>query len=207
MLRPFIACLCFAVALAALPACRSADLPEVQQVEQPFTKLERRRNPNTGSRWKEWEVLVYPDGRKVKHGKEFTWHPNDQLQQERFFDHGEVTGRLRTWYDDGTLRSEYTFAGGDRATPMSFWHPDGSLSAEGVAVNGRRVGPWRYYHPGGALAESGPYVDGRREGEWAEYHPDGSLAARGHYARGKKVGEWGRWPEGYDFDSQAPFPD
>jgi len=194
MLRSLTASLCFAAGLSALPACRSAELPEVQETVEPFTKLERRRNPNTGTRWKEWEVLVYPDGRKLKHGTEFTWHPNDQLEQERFFDHGEVTGRMRTWYNDGTLRSEYTFGTSERATPMRFWHPDGSPSAAGDAINGRRVGPWRYYHPGGALAESGPYVDGRRQGEWTEFHPDGSPAARGTYVNGKKVGQWERWP-------------
>lgn len=186
-------------------ACRSADLPEPTRVEEPYSKLERRRHPDTGTRRLEWEVLVYPDGRREKHGTEFTWHPNDQLAQERHFDHGEITGRMRSWYADGTLRSEYTFGAPGVATPMRFHHPDGSLSAEGDAIRGARVGEWRYYHPGGALAESGPYVAGLRNGEWTEFHPDGSLAARGNYADDKKVGTWERWPEGMRSPGEPPL--
>ncbi|MCA8981885.1 MAG: hypothetical protein H6831_10020 [Planctomycetes bacterium] len=181
----------------AATACRSAGFPEPVKEEAPWSKLERRRNPDTGTRWKEWEVLVYPDGRKVRHGTEFTWYANDQLQQERRFEHGELMGRMRSWYEDGTLRSEYTFGAPGVATAMRFQHPDGSPSAEGEAIRGQRVGHWRYYHPGGALAEEGEYVAGRRGGAWTEYHEDGSLRARGAYADGKKVGTWDRFPPGF----------
>lgn len=184
------------VSAATLAACGSPPPERAEAVEPPFLKVERRRHPDAGTPWKQWDVLVYADGRREKHGVECTWYPDGQLERERHFEHGAITGRLRTWYPDGTPRSDYTFGAPGEATTMRFWHPTGALEAEGPAVQGDRRGAWRFYDTSGALSESGAYAHSKRTGVWREYHPDGSLAAQGTYVKGKKVGSWERWPIG-----------
>ena len=206
--------ICFALLVAV--ACRSAELPQPVNDEQPFTEVRRLRNPDTGTRWREWEVLTYADDHRVKHGTEFTWHPNEVLAQERHFEHGELMGRMQSWHEDGSLRSRYSFGPEGQATLLRFWYPAGDaahetdpatgdplgvLSAEGDAIRGQRVGAWRFYHPTGALSEEGEYRGGLREALWSEYHESGTLTARGEYERGKKTGTWERHDAPRDIES------
>lgn len=175
-----------------------ADLP----VEEPRLERLTRKDRESGILLRSWTVLVYSDGRSVKHGPDRHWYPSGARLSEGSFDHGEPVGDLRRWYESGQLKSESNFDPAGALMPMRFWYENGQLSGSGLARRGHREGLWEFWYENGQAREQGGYIDGERSGRWIFYHSDGSLASRGTFDDGERVGSWQhfepgeRWPSG-----------
>jgi len=152
------------------------------------------RDPESGAIVARWTVLVYPDGRVVKDGREEHFGGDGSRTELRHFMEGRPTGEWHRWYEDGSLRSSYEYVPGV-ATSMRFFHPGGRPSAAGLAVEGKREGGWTFWYPDGVVRQEGPYRAGLREGVWTLRWPGGGLRSRGAYREDERVGDWKHWPE------------
>ena len=168
--------------------------PEVDPDGPPTRAVRSSRHGDTGALAARWSVLVYPDGRVVRDGREQRFHPDGTPEVERHFLAGRPIGEWRRWYDDGSLRSSYEYAAGS-ATRMRFFHPGGLPSAVGLAVEGVREGAWTFWYSDGALRQQGEYEAGLRVGVWTIFWPGGGLRSRGGFRGDERVGEWKHWPE------------
>jgi hypothetical protein len=139
---------------------------------------------------REWHVLLHEGGKTVAHGRDSEWYPGGLVRSERFFDHGEPTGKWMTAWPDGSPRSECSFCDPPRPSPMRWWHANGVLSTEGMALNGVRRGTWTSYHANGAKSMQGDYEGGLRQGVWSFWNADGELVERGEFRAGVRVGDW-----------------
>lgn len=176
--------------LLLLPAA-----PNVHTVPEPELDTRVQVDPDSGRMLRQWQVLLQPSGRSVKHGFERGWYRDGTREFERAFVDGAETGMWRSWYANGVLRSEYEWATDERATPMRFWHANSVLSAEGPAVRGRREGHWTYWYESGTKREEGTYRGNARHGEWVVYRENGSVRSRGRYANDHRVGDWQHPPD------------
>ena len=179
--------------IAGLAGCggpRFALPPGAGPADEAEFRRHRSVDPETGKLIHSWSVLVHPDGRVVKHGREQRFHPDGSLRSEATWRDGAIVGDLRRWYPGGQLRSVTPFDPGGRLGPMRFWHANGDLAAEGTARGGVREGYWRFWYEGGVLREQGGYVNGRRTGLWTQCWPDGSVRATGRYQEDERVGPW-----------------
>lgn len=207
--------LLFSLLLSQVLACRPtltrSDLFSGEEVpdEEPLPTLRTSRSDETGEIIKRWRVLVYPDGRVERHGKEQVYHGDGTLKWEREYDHDSPSGSWNSYYADGSPRSEYTYAGSSVETTMSFYHQGGQLSARGPARNGVREGGWVFLYVDGVLRQEGRYREGRRLGVWTMRHANGGLESRGYFRDDARVGEWKRWraePPSMESDWQPPVP-
>lgn len=173
--------------------------------EAEFRRL-RTVDPGSGAVIHSWTVLVHPDGRVVKHGREERFFPDGARRSLQTWRDGEPVGDLLRWYESGSVRSVTTFDPGGALTPMRFWHEGGELAAEGPARRGVREGYWRFWYEDGAPRERGGYVDGRRSGLWSHYWPDGSVQATGRYEEDERVGPWRHFEPGEQRDPSEAAP-
>ncbi len=197
--------------LACRPTLTRGDLISGEEVpdEEPLPALRTSRSAATGKITKRWRVLVYPDGRVERHGKETVYHADGTLKWEREYDHDSPSGSWNSYYADGFPRSEYTYAGSSVETTMSFYHESGQLSARGLARDGVREGGWVFLYADGVLRQEGRYRAGRRIGVWTTRHANGGLESRGYYRDDARAGEWEHWgpePRILESDWQPPFP-
>jgi antitoxin component YwqK of YwqJK toxin-antitoxin module len=141
------------------------------------------------------EVLVYPGGRRIRHGVEIEWYSDGQRRHVRHYDLGEPTGSWQSWYPDGSPRSEVHC--GPEPAPTTWWHENGEVSGQGPTVRGIKEGPWVHRHDDGSVSEEGPYAGGLRVGEWTFHYRGGAVHERGEYRNGVRVGRWSMWgPDG-----------
>lgn len=167
--------------------------PEVGPGVQPAREVRTSRHPS-GELAARWTVLLYPDGRVVKDGREERFHPDGTRAVLQHFRERRQVGEWRRWYPDGSPRSSYEFVPGT-ATLMRFFHPGGVPSAEGMATQGLREGAWTFWSEDGTVEQTGPYVAGTKEGVWTLRWPSGGLRSRGWCLANDRVGEWRHWPE------------
>ena len=166
--------------------------PQVDAQAAPQREVRTSRHPS-GELAARWTVLVHPDGRVVKDGREERFHPDGTPAVLQHYRERRQVGEWRRWYPDGSPRSTYEFVPGV-ATPMRFFHPGGVPSAEGLAVDGLREGEWTFWDASGVVTQAGPYVGGAKEGLWTLRWPSGGLRSRGLYRGSARVGEWRHWP-------------
>jgi antitoxin component YwqK of YwqJK toxin-antitoxin module len=187
-----------AMACAAIAplGCKGAEPVVVEETVEPQFRRLRLNDRKTGAIVRSWSVLIYPDGRQVKHGKDLRWYPSGARLSEAEYEDGEPAGLLKRWYPNGQLQSESTFDGMGELTPMRFWHENGSSKARGQAVLGRREGYWEHWYASGTPRERGGYIDGVRAGLWTLYHPDGSVQSVGLFEEGERVGSWRHFEPG-----------
>jgi hypothetical protein len=188
------------LALLVLFGLTSACLVQRPRPDEPAPSATRETRTSSfpdGSRRSEWNVLVWPDGRTERDGREREYHPNGALRSEGSFERGAPVGVWRTWFPDGTPRSEVDFgAPGSPQTGLDrFWHANGRPAAEGPAIRGVREGRWTFWSENGLLAREGVYRAGRREGTWVFYDELGARRGEGLYASGERVGSWTLWDE------------
>ncbi len=181
--------------MAAAQEAATAGEP-VRERERTFHDRGRTR-PAT-----DCELLVFPDGLRLKNGRDRAWFADGTPRYERSFDLGEPTGLWRSWHRNGNLEFEHAFDP-DAPTPMSWWHAGGQLSSEGQARMGLRLGPWISWHENGSRSSAGSYRSGVRHGAWSFWYEDGSLAEQGEYRDGLRTGEWLRWLPGERPDAAA----
>ncbi len=173
-----------------LPVTKASALPPVERPE-PGPGLRELRNRDGQLILRE-EYLVDENGKRWRHGFEFTFWPTGQLRSERQFDHDEPLGVWKSYWQGGGLRSDYV-ADPLQATPMVYFHPNGAKASEGQALRGRREGPWTYWYENGVVGEAGSYVRGERHGMWREFSSDGKPKSEGVYDAGDKVAPWRYW--------------
>lgn len=167
--------------------------PEVDLEAPPTREVRTSRHPS-GELAARWTVLVYPDGRVVKDGREERFHEDGTRAVLQHFRENRQVGEWCRWYPDGSPRSSYEFVP-TVATPMRFHHPGGAPSAGGLAVEGLRTGDWTFWSEDGVVVQTGAYVEGAKEGIWTLRWPTGGLRSRGWYLGDERVGEWKHWPE------------
>ncbi len=184
---------------------RSAN-PLVPSPNEPRREIHRKTFGGTEELFFVREVLVLPDGRRLRHGREIEWYRGGTVRHERFFERGEPAGLWRSWYPDGAPHSAVPCDPSLLRT-ATWWHANGRVSSEGPSVAGSKQGPWTHWHPNGAVAETGSYAGGLRQGEWMLWYEDGSVRARGSYRNDVRIGSWQWWtPEGVLVESSAPEP-
>ncbi len=193
-------------ALAALTACTSnlslplrgpfpTSAPPAPPSGEPVAHEEVDYGADGTTLVRTKEVLVYPGGKRARHGREVEWYADGTKRFERYFDHGEPAGVWQSWFEDGTRRSEVHC--GEESGTTTWWYEDGRVAARGPSIRGAPDGMWAFWHEDGAIAEEGRMAGGLRVGEWNAWYASGSQRARGHYRNGVRVGEWLSWtPEG-----------
>ncbi|HIG11051.1 MAG: hypothetical protein ABGY71_00670 [bacterium] len=183
------------VLLAAifLVACESAPPRPVLPEAEPILRRLKRKDPRSGEIVRSWSVLVYADGRQLKHGPDLHWYATGGKLSEGRFEYGEPEGVLRRWYANGQMRSECSFQESSEAMEMKFWHENGQLSARGPALRGQRTGAWVFWWPDGNLREEGQYEAGERAGLWTLRYENGALRSRGRYSGGRRIAPWEHW--------------
>jgi len=191
-----------AVALGS-SACRGPEPQLELSAEEPELRPLTLKDHRSGAVIRRWSVLVYPDGRQLKHGKDRRWYPSGSRLSEEEFDHGEQVGELRRWYRNGRRQSEASFDPEGGLTPMSFWHENGQLAARGQGRRGRREGYWEHWYPGGDPRERGGYIDGTRSGLWILFYEDGSTRSIGRFQEGERVGPWRHFEPGERFEADS----
>ncbi len=202
---------CGALALATLSCGPSlVDLSRgmaaahaAEQAREPVRERERIYHDRARTQLAtEGEVLVFPDGYRLKQGIERAWFEDGTLRYERGYDQGEPTGLWRAWHRNGSLQFEHLY-GSEEATEMSWWHAVGRLSSRGLAQDGLRIGPWTFWYASGIRSSAGSYRRGVRHGEWRFWHADGSLHEVGEYRDGLRIGQWLRFLPGERPDAAA----
>lgn len=169
---------------------------------------------------REYGVLIYADGRRLRHGADRAWWPDGTPKHEYHYVHdvltgvwmqwyedgspkverhyreGRATGRWRTWHGPGVPASDRWLMGRDDARWTTFWHEGGGVASQGPALDGVRTGRWSHWYTSGELGASGHYLGNQREGEWFSLWKDGSLRERGTYLAGERIGDWVSHPKG-----------
>ena len=192
----------FLLGLLVAIGCGAPPRPGRGPEPQPEYRRLERKDPGTGNVLQSWVLVVYPDGRAVKHGDERRWYANGARRSEASFRFGEPEGELVYWYETGRRRSEYHYDPEGGPTTMSFWHENGQLAGEGPARRGVRNGLWTFWHEDGKLRERGGYIAGAREGIWTLYYPDGTVRSRGSFAKGERSGPWDHYEPGERFEPE-----
>lgn len=176
--------------------------------KEPRRETEEVRAPD-GTLLRKRDLLVFPDGRRVRDGVDEEWYADGAARHRREYALGEPAGTWRSWHASGALRSEVHC---DPATvgTSTWWNEDGTVAAQGPTRGGVKEGRWVHNHPDGSPAEEGAYAGGLRQGEWTLRYPGGALQARGTYRDGVRVGVWELWtPDGVRSErgGDAPVPE
>ncbi len=180
------------LALLLFPGCVQARFASEPHPSEELPTLEHRirRRGDTRIKLSEWDELVFPDGRRLRHGAERSFHVDGGLKHECHYTRGEPSGLTRSWFANGQLRSRHDYDASGDAAVMEFWHESGAPAGCGPAVDGLREGAWTFWHRNGQVSAEGTYLLNRREGHWKVYYQDGSLEASGRYAQAQRVGVW-----------------
>jgi antitoxin component YwqK of YwqJK toxin-antitoxin module len=198
------------LALVVALGCRGAPPPAEPETILPSLSVQRTWYDEKGEVPKrETPVLVYPDGRVVKHGVEIQWYADGTKRSEREFAHDEPAGTWRTWHRNGAPASEVVLGHRTDLAPMRWWYEDGRLEGEGEGRAGVKEGAWTYWWPDGTKKSEGVYRGGIRHGPWCFWYRDGSPKAEGEYVDGVREGPWRLWDEqGHLVEKEGPpLPD
>ncbi len=162
---------------------------------EPFEAVDRRRYAGSDALQRATEVLVLPNGARMRHGLDRAYYANGQLKFERQYFEDQPLGQWRSWYASGAQESLIEGVGLSEPADSTWWHPNGERSTAGQTNNGTRVGLWTHWYSSGVRMSSGEYIEGRRSGPWMFWYESGEPRAKGEYRDDLRIGAWTLWSE------------
>lgn len=191
------------LALLALPLL-AATMPGLAAAQtQPAREIWRESHAPDGRLEARWQVVIDADGRDVRHGVFWRYHPNGRAALRGHYSDGQPDGTWQWWTPEGhplrTVRYEYglpvVLRGQALDRPeVTFRRLDGRPTAEGLMKQDKPHGHWAFWYPDGTPRADGRYVTGIPHGRWVFYHRDGQVARELRYEMGVLHGEF---REGY----------
>ncbi len=153
------------------------------------------------------------NGEGKKHGVWKTFHMNNQLKSESYYENGLLEGLYKEFDNRGQLLRHLRYSQGVLVSEkmeiqevvkfQKEFYPNGKLQKAGSFMDTIPVGIHRFYKEDGIIELAKEYDEtgfriaeglldesGKKTGSWTEFYPDGTIKAKGSYKEGKKSGEW-----------------
>jgi len=117
-----------------------------------------------------------------------SFYQNGQVESEKTYLHGKLSGPSRVYYENGQIAWEGRYINEKLEGPAKFFYDNGIIQAERLYADGVETGQAKLFSPQGTLIVLFNVEKGRKHGDATYFYQNGAPLKRETYVQGVKEG-------------------